>query len=124
MRRPAQVLWPRSIFEQYFELALVPYVHYVPVWTTGPEDLLQRIAWLAQNPDIGQRIAAEGRRLACAHLTRPGRVCWWRATVEQYRRHVARYVIDDSTIARRRAPNPPLPPQRGAVALPCVPSWR
>lgn len=54
----AVVLKPVSNYRQYFEDALVPYKHFVPVWDTDAEDVKGKLAWLEAHPDMAAQIAA------------------------------------------------------------------
>lgn len=95
------VFRPNSRWEQYFEPALVEYVHYVPVWTHSREDLLAKVEWLEREPELAQRIAEEGRRFACHHLTQHGRNCWWREVVRRYN-HLMAYSVTDALVEERK----------------------
>lgn len=96
------VFRPMSRWEQYFEPALQEYVHFVPVWTHGKDDLLEKVAWLEREPELAQRIAEEGRRFACHYLTQHGRNCWWREVVRRYNTIFAYRVTDELVEARKR----------------------
>lgn len=95
------VLRPMSRWAQYFESALQEYVHFVPVWTDDKDDLLAKVAWLEREPQLAQRIAEEGRRFACHHLTQHGRNCWWREVVRRYN-DLMDYRVTDELVAERK----------------------
>lgn len=58
----------------------------VPVWRSSPDDILRRIDWLRDNDAAAARVAANGQDFACTHLTRPGRLCYWRRAIQTYAR--------------------------------------
>lgn len=71
------VLKPTSVQTTYFEDALVPYHHYVPVWRESEDDVLEAFRWLESNPARAAAIAKAGQDFACEHLTRDARRCYW-----------------------------------------------
>lgn len=61
----------------------MPWVHRVPLWAPGrgrKDDVLAELRWLRAHPERAAAIGAAGREFACAHLTSPGRTCWWRTS--------------------------------------------
>lgn len=96
------VLRPMSRWEQYFEPALQEYVHFVPVWTDDKDDILAKLEWLEREPELAQRIADEGRRFACHHLTQHARTCFWREAVRRYNALMLYRVTDELVEARKR----------------------
>ena len=40
--------------------------------------------WLREHDELAHRIALSGQRFACAHLTRPGRLCYWARAIRDY----------------------------------------
>ena len=78
------VLHPASTWRAYYYHALLPYVHYVPLWQTAQDDVLPAIRWLKRHDRVARRIGAAGRRLACEHLTQHGRLCYWRRLLRAY----------------------------------------
>ena len=98
------VLFPAtSFYSQWFEPALVPWVHYVPVWETARDDLVSVVAWLQSHPREAQSIANAGRTFVCEHFAFEGRVCWWTKMFETYRNTLAGYVMDAEWFALRGA---------------------
>lgn len=95
------VLRPTSVWTQFFEPALVPYVHFVPVWTNSEDDILGAIAALEREPLLAARIAAEGRRFSCHNLALHGRNCWWREAVRRYNALVT-YRVTDALLEERK----------------------
>lgn len=102
----AVVFHVRSRFTTYFEPALHPWVHYVPLWDVAPDDLLGKMTWLVANPEEAERIAAAGRHFACQHLTAEGRACWWRSMGREYMAHVQGYAVDEALVGQRRVDFP------------------
>lgn len=103
----AVVLLPRSFAHAYYEHALVPYVHFVPLWDRGvDDDLADKVGWLEAEPQAAASIAAAGRRFACAHLRAPGRAAYWRELLRRYAAVVMAYRVDDALLARRNATVP------------------
>jgi hypothetical protein len=78
------VLHPASTWRAYFYGALLPYVHYVPLWRAAEDDVLPTLRWLKRHDRVARRIGATGRRLACEHLTQSGRLCYWRRLLRAY----------------------------------------
>jgi hypothetical protein len=97
------VLLPASNYEQYFEPALAPWVHYVPIWISSRDDILGVVTWLQSNPAAAERIAMSGRAFVCHHLTLAGRTCWWKRMAEAYQASLLGYELDDAWFASRRA---------------------
>lgn len=98
----AVVLKPVSHYRQYYEDALVPYKHFVPVWDTDLHDVKGKLAWLEANPSTAASIAAAGRRFACEQLSRRARACWWAEAIDAARGLMG-YSVDEALIERRRA---------------------
>ena len=46
--------------------------------------MLRLLDWLDRNDALAARIARNGQHFACEHLTRPGRLCYWRRAIELY----------------------------------------
>ena len=78
------VLHPASVWRSYFYDAMLPYVHYVPLWHAGADDVLPAIRWLQRHDRQARRIGAAGQRLACEHLTQHGRLCYWQRLLRAY----------------------------------------
>ena len=78
------VLHPASTWRTYFYGAMLPYVHYVPLWRAAEDDVLPTLRWLKRHDRVARRIGATGRRLACEHLTQSGRLCYWRRLLRAY----------------------------------------
>lgn len=78
------VLHPASTWRAYFYGALLPYVHYVPLWRAAEDDVLPTLRWLKRHDRVARRIGATGRRFACEHLTQSGRLCYWRRLLRAY----------------------------------------
>lgn len=98
------VLFPFSTYyEQWFEPALTPWVHYVPVWADTRDDILSVIGWLQSNPEHAQHIALKGREFACERATFPGRACWWKAMAQQYTDSLLNYELDEAWFSSRKA---------------------
>ena len=97
------VLIPASSYRQYFEAALVPWVHFVPIWVNSRDDILGVVAWLHSNPLAARRIAKAGRTFACSHLGLSGRTCWWKSMATAYREGLLGYELDDAWLESRRA---------------------
>lgn len=78
------VLHPASTWRAYFYGALLPYVHYVPLWRAAEDDVIPTLRWLKRHDRVARRIGATGRRLACEHLAQSGRLCYWRRLLRAY----------------------------------------
>jgi hypothetical protein len=96
------VLLPASSFSQYFEPALLPWVHYVPIWVDQRDDIIGAVAWLHAHPAAARRIAKAGRAFACRHLVLSGRTCWWKRMAQLYQDSLLGYKLDDAWFAARR----------------------
>ena len=104
------VMLPRSFAHAYYEHALIPYVHYVPLWERGrDDDLTDKLAWLAAEPEEAAAIGEAGRRFACTHLRAEGRAAYWRELLRRYAATVLAYRVDDALLARCNASVPLLP---------------
>lgn len=77
----------RGNFMEYFTPALVPWVHYIPVYS-GPI-LVQTVEWLLAHPDEAQRIGAAGQAFAQQYLMRPALACWWASLFALYAERLA-----------------------------------
>lgn len=98
------VLFPvTSFYKQWFEPALMPWVHYVPVWANARDDVLSLLTWLQANQEDAERIALKGREFVCEHFTFPGRSCWWQTMAQQYRARLLGYALDDAWFEARKA---------------------
>jgi len=54
------VLHPASTWRAYFYGALLPYVHYVPLWRAAEDDVLPTLRWLKRHDRVARRIGATG----------------------------------------------------------------
>lgn len=77
----------RGNLMEYFTPALVPWVHYIPVYS-GPI-LVQTVQWLLARPDEAQRIGAAGQAFVQEYLMRPALVCWWASLFALYAQRLA-----------------------------------
>lgn len=82
----------------FYDSALVEYVHFVPVSQRHLErDVCAKLAWLRANPDIAERIAANGARWAREFFIAEMPDLYIAETLRQY--------------AALYRPDPPVPPE-------------
>ena len=96
------VLKHRSIYFQYFEHALEPWVHFVPIWVESKDDALAVLRHLEARPELAAAIAFNGRAAACGLLQRSHHVDYWRALLSAYAPLMA-FTVDEGVVAERRA---------------------
>lgn len=66
--------------------SLRPFVHYVPVYTTVPQELGEALAWARAHPIESERIAAAGLAWAKEFLTARSLGCRWHMLLGEYNR--------------------------------------
>lgn len=59
-------------YKLWYSHKLVPYVHYVPVDPSIPEDIYNKIRWCKHHDDECRQIAQNAREFAMTHLSRDG----------------------------------------------------
>jgi hypothetical protein len=64
--------------------ALQPYVHYIPVYRTVPQELGEALTWARNHPAESERIAAAGKAWADEFLTPAMLECRWQLLLEEY----------------------------------------
>ena len=67
-------------WQEYYQTALVPFTHYVPV-KEDMSDLMQRLDWADANPAEAAAIATNAQRFARTHLTRASAMRALRAAI-------------------------------------------
>lgn len=94
---------PRALAPQYFEPALVPKRHFVPLWVNGEDDIVEALRELEADPERAARIAAAGRRFACGFLTERARRAFWHKLLLRYARENQGYGVSYALLRERQA---------------------
>lgn len=71
------VLRPATAYASHFSDALAPNTHYVPVWETKADDVLDAEAYLEAHTEEAAAIARAGQDFACAQIGEAARTCFW-----------------------------------------------
>ncbi|EFJ49904.1 hypothetical protein VOLCADRAFT_89378 [Volvox carteri f. nagariensis] len=80
------VMKEESGYMAFYHHLLKPFEHFVPVWRagTGPETILDALAWARTHDAEAQRIAAAGQALTAKYLSSEARACFWLKLLEEY----------------------------------------
>lgn len=84
----------------WFEYLIEPYREYVPVWSDGVFDIIEKLKDMQQNVTKAKLIARRGKDAACSLLTQKGHVAYWEAVLTVYQRLLT-YRVDDAHVTRR-----------------------
>ena len=77
------VFLPNSGWEQWYDGALKPYVHYIPV-ERRLEDLVEKIAWAKEHDSECKEIAKNAQKFARTHLTKSDHLVYLYYLLERY----------------------------------------
>ncbi len=50
-----------NAFRSFFHPLLQPWVHYVPVWRTRVDDVLDVLAWARQHDELARKVAQQAQ---------------------------------------------------------------
>jgi hypothetical protein len=76
----------QSGYQCLAQTSLQPYVHYIPVYRTVPQELGEALTWARNHPVESERIAAAGKAWAEEFLTPRMLECRWQLLLEEYNR--------------------------------------
>ena len=103
------VLKPWEAGVPFFQSALIPWVHYVPV-KTDLSDLIERIEWLQQNDDKAKAMADAASAFALKYLTSQSVDAYTeallRGVAKLQKRHTVRIAKDDTLVWARTSTSP------------------
>ncbi|GIL74228.1 hypothetical protein Vretimale_1982 [Volvox reticuliferus] len=80
------VMKEESGYMAFYHHLLKPFEHYVPVWPvgTGPETILDALAWARSHDEEAHQIATAGQQLAARYLSTQARACFWLKLLQEY----------------------------------------
>jgi EGF-domain serine glucosyl/xylosyltransferase len=69
---------------EFFNDALKPWVHYVPIFEKDLNDVKNLIEFVLENDQVARQIAKRGRDFIMEHLKMDDIYCYWEELIKEY----------------------------------------